>query len=147
MLLGYLETIINSLLLLLFSLTAAPGSPLCPGGPCRNRNLPWGCANKSCGEEWRNSDVHTTGPTLPSPGDPLSPGGPCSPLAPGGPWGNSNTDVTTLLLKQFGKKRKSTKEHLSFVNAASSNNTHFLKRWRYLWPWGSLDSLRSWFSL
>lgn len=48
---------------------------------------------------------------------------------------------------QFGKKRKSIKEHLSFVNTASGNNTHFLERWCYLWPWGSLDSLRSWFSL
>lgn len=109
-----LETINNSLLLLLllFSLTAAPGSPLCPGGPCRDRNLPWGRANKSCGEDGCSRGVHTTGPTLPSPGDPLSPGGPCSPLTPGGPWGNSNTHVTTLLLSQFGQKGKLTTHSL-----------------------------------
>lgn len=59
---------------------------------------------------------------------------------PVGPDGTATQTSPPCSSSSLVKKRKSTKEHLS-------NNTLFLKRWCYLWPLGSLDSLLPWFSL
>lgn len=65
-------------------LTAGPGAPSFPGGPCKDKY--------DHRYFWLKTERgvllgFTDGPSLPSPAGPLSPGIPCCPRGPGGPWG------------------------------------------------------------